>query len=171
MVRDFHLRDNRACQPRHQRNKSVHLTVKRHPFDNRCPISLQRTPIVVNRNPCQLGDNPISSHRRHTPRPKLILPLLPPTTNQIIASVKLSQHARNVNRIILQIAIHADDVFTARILKTRRHCRRLPSILLKPNNPQTAPAANRNLQPRPRKFCMQRRQHRESIVTATIVNE
>ena len=158
----------------------MHLAVKRHLFDNRCPICLQRAPIVMNRNPRYLGDNPIGCDRRHTPRPKLILPVLPPATNQVIAFVKLPKHARNINRIILQITVHTDDILAAGIFKPCRHRRRLPCILLKPENPQNTALGNcayrvrftrcRILEARAQ-FLVQCRKHREGRVSATIIYE
>ena len=137
----------------------MHLSVERYLFNDRCSVGFQRTPVIVNRHACYFTDNPIRDDRRDTACQEFILPFFPPTADQVVTFIEFFKESRYIDRIVLQIAVHTDDPFTAREFKTCRHRCRLSSILFKSDDDQS------------RFLFTQFRKHIESFVFASIVDE
>src|SRR4029077_19297448 len=109
-------------------NKAVQLAVEWNLFKNVAAIRFEGRPKIVDINPAELGHEPIRTTGRNAAQPEIIDALFAPAANDVVALRNFFQKERDVGRVVLKVAIHGDDVFTARMIESRRQSRSLPKI-------------------------------------------
>ncbi len=130
-VADGHFADGRAIPRRKRRNEAVQLTVERHLLENLAAIGFEGRAEVVNIDTAQLSHQPICYARRDAPHPEIVDANLAPAADNVITGSNFFEEHRDVGGIVLQIAIHGDDVFAARMVETSGQTGRLAKVTAK----------------------------------------
>ena len=65
----------------------------------------------------QLRHQPVGAARGNAAQPKIVDALLAPAADYVVALRNLFKKQRNVSRIMLQVAVHCDDVFAAGVIE------------------------------------------------------
>src|SRR6266566_6000241 len=113
--RDFY---NRRPMPGSQRrNEAVQLTIQRNLLENVSPIRFKGRAKIVNVHSAQLGHQPVGAARRNTAQPEIIDPLLAPAADNVVTLGNFLQKNRYVGGVVLQVAVHGDNVLAARMVK------------------------------------------------------
>src|SRR5581483_4671634 len=109
-VADGNFADRRTV-PRGERwDEAMQFAVQRHLFENFAAICLKGCTKIVDVNAAQLGHQPVRATGRDASEPQIIDADFAPAADDVIALGNLFQKHRDVGRIVLQIAIHGDDV-------------------------------------------------------------
>ena len=118
----------RAPDPRRvHRDEAVHLAVELHVLDDLAAVRLERAAEVVERDARDAGDDPVGDPRRQHAH-GVVLPVLAPAADDVVALVELLEQARDVVRIVLQVAVHEDEDLAAAVVDPRLHRGRLPEV-------------------------------------------
>src|ERR1700678_2517111 len=117
-VADRNFANGSAIPRRERRNKPVQLAVERNLFQNLAAVSFKRRAKVVNLHAAQLGHQPVGDAGRNAAHPEIIDTDFAPAADDVVTGGDLLQKNRDVRGIVLQIAIHGDDVFAARVIKS-----------------------------------------------------
>ena len=112
-VANRHLADRSAMPGRQSGNKAVELPVQGDLFEDLAPIGLERGAEVVDVDTAQLGHEPVGAARWNAPQPQVIDTLLAPAADDVVAFLDFLEEDRDVGRVMLQVAVHGDDVFAA----------------------------------------------------------
>ena len=103
-----------------RRQESVHFAVEPHRLDDLGAKYFQRTAIVVELDAGRERDDPVGNDRRQAAIEKRILPLPPPPGHDVGARVFGElDHAGNVRRVVLQVAVGGHDEAAARMGEPR----------------------------------------------------
>src|SRR5258706_3250463 len=102
---------------RQRRNEAVQLAVERNLLENLAAVCLESGAEVVDIDAAELGHNPVGNSRREAPQPEVIDALLAPSADDVIALGDFFDEQRDVRRIVLQVAIHGNDEFTAHVIE------------------------------------------------------
>ena len=140
-------------------NKAMQLAVERHFLHHLAPIGLEGGAEVVQLHAAQLGHQPVGDLGRNPPHDKVINALLAPAADDVVSLAQLLQEHGNVVGIVLQVAIHGDDVFAFSMIETGRQRGGLPEVAAQFDH-YDAPVHRGNLL-----------QHPEGIVVAAVVHE
>src|SRR5262249_14580647 len=125
---DGHFTD-RGPMPRCQRgDEAVQLAIQWNLLDDFATIRFECGTEVVDIDAAELGHQPVSAARRDTAQPEIIYAALAPPTDDVVALGNLFEENRNVGRIVLQIAIHGNNVFAASVIKPGSQRGGLPKI-------------------------------------------
>ena len=108
-VRDGHFRDPRASPARQRRNEPMQIAVEPDALDRRRAVGLERGAEIVERHAGDPGHQPVGDFRRHSARPQIVHPLLPPAADDVVPFVELGEQLRNLFRRVLQVAVHRHD--------------------------------------------------------------
>ena len=95
----------------------MQFAVERHLLENVAAISLERRAEVVNVDAAQLGHHPVGDARRDAAHPEIVDANFAPSADDVVSGRNLFQEQRNVGGIVLQVAIHGDDVFPAGVIE------------------------------------------------------
>src|SRR5579863_835298 len=106
----------------------MQLTVERNLLENLPPVGLERRAEVVNIDAAQLGHEPVRNPGGNAAHPEIIDTIFAPAADNVVTGRNLLQENWNIGGIMLQIAVHGDDVFPARVIKTRSQPRGLAEI-------------------------------------------
>ena len=79
----------------------MHLAVKLNALQRLPPIGFQGASIIVQMNPRNRRDEPVSQPARQLAPERRVLPVFPPARDEIVAFIQFGQELRNVGRIIL----------------------------------------------------------------------
>src|SRR6058998_1270552 len=101
MMPHWNLGYSRSVPIRVNRNETMHLAVKLNALQRLPPIGFQGASIIVQINPRNRRDEQVGQPTRQIAPERGVLPLLPPTRNEIVAFIQFGQELRNVGRIIL----------------------------------------------------------------------
>jgi len=82
----------------------------------------------VNVDTTQLGHQPVCDARWETAQPEVVNALLAPAANDVVALSNLLEEGRDIGRVMLQIAVHRNDVLAARMVKAGRQPSGLPEV-------------------------------------------
>ena len=137
----------------------MQLAVERHFLHHLAAIGLEGGTEIVEFHAAQLGHEPVGDAGRNPPHDKVIDALLAPAADDVVSLAQLLQEHGNVVRIVLQVAIHGDDVFTFGMIETSRQGGGLPEVAAQFYH-YNAPVHRGDLL-----------QHPESIVVAAVVHE
>src|SRR5215469_15367688 len=111
--------DDRSAVPRRQRwDEPVQFSVERHLLDDFATISLEGSAKVVDIHAAQFRHQPVRDARRNAPQPKVVDAVLAPAADDVVALADLLNEHRNIGRIMLEVAIHGDDVFAAGVVES-----------------------------------------------------
>jgi len=107
--------------PRSQgRDKAVQLAVQRNLVQNFAPIGFEGGAKVVNIHAAQFGHQPVGNAGWKAAKPEVINAALAPSADDVVALRNLFQKHRNVGGVVLQVAVHGDDVFAAGVIEASR---------------------------------------------------
>src|SRR6202030_1452303 len=112
-IRNRHFGDARSRGAGQRRNKAVQLAVKLDLLQNFPPVRLEGGPKIMQIDPGKLGHQPVRNAARHAAHQPVVSPLVAPAAYQIVAFFDFFKEARNLFRVMLQIAVHGDDDFAA----------------------------------------------------------
>ena len=76
----------------------------------------------------EFGHQPVGDLRRQSPHDEVVDALLAPAADDVVTLAQLVEEQRNVVGIVLQIAVHRDDVFALSVVKARGERRGLPEV-------------------------------------------
>src|SRR5258708_39631924 len=125
--------------PRRQRwNKAVHFSVKGHLLEDFAAVGLEGGSEVVNVDAAQLGHEPVGAAGRKAAQPEIVYAVLAPSADDVIPLGDFFQENRNVGGIVLQIAVHGDDVFAAGVIQSGGWTCRLAKGAAQPYNRDAA---------------------------------
>src|SRR5262249_32863173 len=93
---------------------------------------------VVDINAAQLRHQPIGASGRNAVQPEIINADLAPAADNVVSLGNLFEKDRNVRGVVLQVAVHGDDVLAARMIKTCVEACGLPEISPEPHNRDAA---------------------------------
>src|ERR1017187_1485732 len=91
----------------------MQLSIERNLPEDLAAISFERGAKIVNIDAAQLGHQPVGAARRNAPQPEIVDPILAPSADDVVALGNFLEEYRNVGRIMLQVAIHGDNVLAA----------------------------------------------------------
>src|SRR6476660_2493093 len=106
----------------------MQLSVERHLLQNLAAIRLKRGAEVVNVHAADFGHQPVGATRWNAAEPEIIDAAPAPATDNVVAVGNLLQKKRDIGRIVLQIAVHGDNVFAAGMIETGGKSRCLAKI-------------------------------------------
>src|SRR4051812_10238706 len=106
----------------------MQLTVQRDLLDQFAAICFKGGAEVVDVHATQLRHQPIRDARWNAAHDEVIDALLAPSADDVVSLFQLLQKQRDVVGIVLQVAIHGDDVLTASIVEAGRQSRCLPEV-------------------------------------------
>ena len=98
--------------------KRCKLAIERNLLQNVAAIGLKSRAEVVDVNAAQLGHHPVGDAGWNTPHPEIVDADFAPSADDVVAGGNLFQEQRNVGGIVLQVAIHGDDVLAAGMIET-----------------------------------------------------
>src|SRR5271169_5697546 len=99
-------------------NEPVQLAVKRNLLENIAAIGFECSAEVVDIDSAQLGHQPVGATGWNTAKPEIIHAMFAPPADNVVTLVDFLEKNRNVSGVVLQIAIHGDDVFAAGMVET-----------------------------------------------------
>jgi hypothetical protein len=106
----------------------MHLAVEAQAARQVAADELQRAAVVVQMDTGDCADQPVGEARRQAAAEPGVLPIDAPAGDQIEPGAAALEHARDVGRIVLPIAVDQHDVGAARVCETGRERRRLPEV-------------------------------------------
>src|ERR1700690_1071458 len=111
--------DDRRAVPRGQRrNEAVHLSVERNLGEDVATIGLESYSEVMDIDAAQLCHEPVGAARWDAAQPEIVDAILAPAADDVVALGNFFEKKRNVGGIVLQVAVHGDDVFAARMVES-----------------------------------------------------
>ena len=128
-VPDGNLADAGAIPRRQGGNKAVHaLAIERNLLDQFAAVSLVGGAEIVQIDAAQLRHQPVGATRRNAPHHQIVDAHLAPAAHNVVALINFFDEGRNVVRIVLQIAVHGDDVLALGMVETGRQSRGLAEV-------------------------------------------
>ncbi len=127
-VANRHFADRRSVPRSQRRNKAVQFAVERHLLQNLAAIGFERGTEVVDVHAAELRHQPVGAARGKTAQPEVVNAHLAPAADDVVALGNFLEEQRNVRGVVLQIAVHGDDVLAARMIEPGGQCRSLPKI-------------------------------------------
>src|SRR5271157_3720154 len=76
----------------------------------------------------QLSHQPVGAARRDPAQPEIVDAILAPSADDVVALSNFFEEQRNVGGIVLQIAIHGDDVLSASMVESSSEASSLAEI-------------------------------------------
>src|SRR5438309_5432792 len=104
------------------------LAIERNLLQNVAAIGFESGAEVVDVNAAQPGHHPISDARRNAAHPEIIHADFAPSTDDVVAGGYLFKKQRDVGGIVLQIAIHGNDVLAAGVIEACGQAGSLPEV-------------------------------------------
>src|SRR6185295_6111156 len=98
-------------------DEAVQLTVERDLVQNFPAIGFKGRAKVVDVHAAQFGHQPVSAAGRQAAKPEVVDAPLAPAADNIVALGNLFQKNGDIGRIMLQVAIHGDDIFAAGVIE------------------------------------------------------
>src|SRR5262249_52654441 len=103
---------------RQRRNKTMQFSIQRNLLDDLAAIGFEGSAEVVDIDPAEFGHQPVGAARRDAAQPEVIDAAFAPSADNVVTLGNLFEKNRNVARVVLQIAIHRNNVFAASVIKT-----------------------------------------------------
>src|SRR6266540_5593500 len=122
MVRDRLLRHpvRRGHRREPGRDEAVHLAVEAHLAEDRGPERLEAAAEVLELEPRHPADEPVRERGRDAPQEEPVLPVAPPPGDEVEVLAQEPPHeARDVLRVVLEVAVHRHDDVAARRVDAR----------------------------------------------------
>src|ERR1700686_3102956 len=96
----------------------MELPIERDLAENFAAIRFKCTAQLMDIDAAQLGHQPVRASRREAAKPEIIDARLAPAADDVIALSNFFEEQRDVGGIVLQIAVHGDDVFAAGMVES-----------------------------------------------------
>src|SRR5262245_59412419 len=109
-------------------NEPMQLAVQRDLLENLTTVRLESCSKVVDIHSAQLRHHPVRDSGGNPAQPEVVDALLTPTADDVVALADLLDKHRDIGGIVLQVAIHGDDVLPARVIKSRGQSGSLPEV-------------------------------------------
>ena len=106
----------------------MQLAIKRDLLEDLAAIRFEGRAEVVNVDAAQLGHQPICHAGGNAAHPEVIHAKLAPAADDVVTGRNLFQKQRDVGGIVLQIAIHGDNVLSTRMVETGGQSRGLAEV-------------------------------------------
>src|ERR1041385_9134111 len=107
---DLHLHDPGAGGGGRQRvDEAMEVGIQGEPVDELASIRLERAPGVPDRNAADPAKDAVGHPRRELAAQERVLAAPPITRNQIVPLPELRHQRGDIRRVVLEVAIHADD--------------------------------------------------------------
>ncbi len=114
MMPHVHLRDARPFEIGQHGDEAVQLAIQAHALRDLGPEDLQRAAIVLHVHAAELADDPVGDAAGNFAQQDVVLAVGADAGHQIpVALFGQIEHHRNVERIVLQIAVERDDEFAS----------------------------------------------------------
>ena len=97
----------------------MHLAIQRDVVDHLTAIGLERGAKVVNVDAGKLGHQPVGATRRNPAHDEIVDALLTPSADHVVALFQLGDKFRDLGGVVLQIAIHGQDVVALGMIESR----------------------------------------------------
>lgn len=111
------------------RDEAVHFAVQPDALDDAAAEGFQAAAVVAQMDAGHPGNQLVGDLRRNLAQEQAVLAVLAPAGDQVEVFVQQpGDHARNVDRVILQVAVHGHDHVAARRIDAGLHCRRLLEV-------------------------------------------
>src|SRR5262245_21643760 len=123
--------DERALDAGHRRDEAVHLAVDRDSFEHFAAIRFERRAEVVDRDSRRARHQLVRDPRRKRAQ-EAVLAVLTPATDHVVTFFELRQKARDVFRLMLQVAVHGDDHVALGVIESGGQRRCLAEIAPQP---------------------------------------
>src|SRR6185369_12081811 len=133
-VLDRNFRDRRTRPAGECRNKPMQLSVELQLFDHLATISLECRPEVMQLQTTQFRHQPICDAAGKSSRDPSILPLITPAADNVVAFAEFRDECRDLGGIVLEIAVHRNDDFTAREVEPSLQSGSLSKVLAQTDN-------------------------------------
>src|ERR1700693_1637476 len=91
----------------------MELSVERNLSQDFSAVSFESGAEIVDVNAAQLGHQPVGAARRKATQPEIVDAILAPAADDVVTLGNFLEEQRNVGGIVLQVAVHGDDVFAA----------------------------------------------------------
>ena len=128
-------------------------------FEDLAAIGLEGSAEVVDIDAAEFGHHPVGDPGRNAAHPEIIDADFAPAADDVVPRGNFFEEERDVSGVVLQIAIHGDDVFAAGVVETCGQSGGLAEVPAKFND--CDPAVD----------CGDFAQHRKGVVARTIVDE
>ncbi len=129
VVPHVHLGHAGALYAGQHRNEAVHLAVEVEVLGHLQPEDFERAAVVVEVHARQPANEGIGNSAGDFAQQHSILPIAPPSRHYVpTARLQFVAHGQDVERVVLQIAVHRDDVLPPGSGNARRHGRGLPVV-------------------------------------------
>src|SRR5436305_1297910 len=103
------------------RNEAVHFAIELYPLYHVLPIGLKGAAVIVEINARYTGYQPIRNTRRQV-APQLGVPAIsPPSRNHVVTFGQLLEESRDVVRVVLKIAVEANNDVTRCMVDPGHH--------------------------------------------------
>src|SRR5207249_4188331 len=132
-ILDGHFRDSRAGRTCQRRDEPVELAVKLNFLNDLAAVGLKRGSKIVKVDSRKFRHHPVGGAAGKLAHQPVIPPVVTPAAHQFETFFDFFQKARNFFRVVLQIAVHRNDDFAARKIKTRFQRWGLPEIPPQPH--------------------------------------
>ena len=143
VVTDRDFRDALGERVGERGNERRLLVAIDHRIDDMPPIRAQHASVVVHRHADDQGGQPVVQARRVLSI-RLIVTLLAPSADHVVAFIDRRDQPRDFFRRILQVRVERDDDVAARLLEAREDRRMLSEIARQLDHPHTPLFARRN---------------------------
>ena len=152
------LADPEAPGVRQHRNEPVQLTVDADLTQHLAAIELETAIVVVQAAAGQAADHPVEDAAGIDLVPGIVAGLLP-AADHVVPFLELGQEARNLGRVVLEVAVEREYQFAPGGLEPGREGRRLAEIAAEPDRAAPADRARpaRSGPPTSRRGCRRRR--------------
>src|SRR5450631_3872492 len=110
-VLDWYFDDRRSIPGGQCRDEAVELSVKRNLPENFAAVGFKGGAEVVDVDAAQLGHEPVGATGRKAAQPEIVDAILAPAADDVVALGNFLEEQRDVGGVVLQVAVHGDDVF------------------------------------------------------------
>src|SRR5208283_2747385 len=117
-VLDGNFDDRRAVPRGQRRNEAVQLSIELNLPQDFPPVSLKSRAKVMDIDAAQIGHQTVGATRRETAQPEIVDAILAPSADDVVALCNFFEEQRNIGGIVLQVAVHGNDVFPAGMVES-----------------------------------------------------
>ena len=114
----------------------MQLSVELEAGQHLSPVSLECAAVVVQVDPGDARDQPVGDARGQGSIDEPISSFAAPAADDVVALVEARQQRRDIERVVLQVAVERHDDVGARHVKAGRKRRGLPVVLTKAGHPE-----------------------------------
>ncbi len=109
-------------------DEAVHLAVELRLGHDLAAVGLEAAPVVVQADAGHSSDQPVGDPRGQLAGGGLVLAVLPPAADDVVALVQLVHHPWNVGRVVLKVGVQRDHHVAASEVETGAHRRGLAEV-------------------------------------------